>query len=143
MLFSLFLFGISLASDTPEYLLGPGDEILIEVFDSTNTEILLLYKENITGYKPYDIGNPLAGNRFVIPYNGNIDIPCFGKFRDQRIGVILAAQSGPPGLQVAEKYPVVDHTQAVFFIEIFYLYCFTHLDIVHKRFFNFAKDNYS
>lgn len=81
LIVTLSFFLPVLASDTPDYVLGPGDEICIEVFDSTNTEILLLYKENVTGYKPYDMNNPLAGNRFIIPFNGIVDIPCLGKFK--------------------------------------------------------------
>lgn len=81
ILLLLSFINLGLASDTPDYVLGPGDEIFIEVFDQYGSEILLLYKETVTGYKPYDIGNPNAGNRYVLSYNGSLELPGLGKFK--------------------------------------------------------------
>lgn len=69
------------ASDTPDYVLGSGDEIFVEVFDQTDSELLILYKETVIGYKPYDIGNPYAGNRYVLSYTGDLELPGLGKFK--------------------------------------------------------------
>ena len=50
-------------------------------FDQFGSELLLLYKETVTGYKPYDIGNAYAGNRYVLAYNGSLELPGLGKFK--------------------------------------------------------------
>lgn len=69
------------ASDNPTYVLGPGDEVFIEIFDQLGNELIYLYKERVIGYKSFEIGEKFNENRFVITYAGIINMPLLGQFK--------------------------------------------------------------
>lgn len=61
------------------YVLGNGDTIRIEIYDSNDTELINLYKDKVIGYKQYEgWGDNYKINTFPIPLSGVINITGFG-----------------------------------------------------------------
>ncbi len=78
---SVLFFSALFASDNPDYILGPGDEVFIEIFDQLGNELIYLYKEKVIGYKPFEVGEKFNENRFSITYAGIINMPLLGQFK--------------------------------------------------------------
>lgn len=61
------------------YILGNGDTIRIEIYDSNDTELINLYKDKVIGYKQYEgWGDNYKINTFQVPLSGVVNITGFG-----------------------------------------------------------------